>query len=281
MCDIWKELPKKDFQLLQFKKILQDPVFRKTKNISLTGGEPFMVKNLFEYYSYCKSNFPKANFCIGTNGFYTHEILGFLKIVDKKQFSLAVSFDGIKSHNSIRGNNQSKKRVINTIKMIKTNFPEIKITLKFTINHQNYDELFPTAKIAHDLSIPFEIKLLETLSCHQTRIKSKKIMLLTSKMRESIINQFKKILSLGYASNTTFLKQFIKKSKEDIKTCNWPKNKIFIGLDGSVFICRKMDPIGNVFRSSLGDIWCSSGRKNLIQKMNECDDLECLSFIPE
>ena len=270
MCDIWKDKKIVDFHINHFNKILKNPALKKLKNISLSGGEPFMLKNLEKYYSLCKTYFPKANICICTNGYFTDSIKRYLSMFDNDKLSIAVSFDGIDSHNKIRGNPNSMKNLINSVIMIKNEFPKVTVSLKFTANYQNYNELLDSAKFANKLSVPLEIKVIESLNCHQTRIITSVNNVLSQDIIKSLNNQSKKILKLGFVSNVKFLQQLIKKSKKDIKTCNWPSEKLFIGVDGNVWICRKKNNIGNVFINSINEIWFSP--------LKQCNDNTCLSF---
>ena len=148
MCDIWKEHTKKDFSLGLFRDILKDKVLSKINHISFTGGEPFMMNNLEDYYLLTLKHAPKSYFNISTNGYFKDKIIKFLEIADTKRTSITISYDGIKSHDSIRGKKGSAKNLLKTAIEIKKKFPQLRLSLKFTIIPENYFEILSTANQA-------------------------------------------------------------------------------------------------------------------------------------
>ena len=88
MCDIWKERPKKDFDFEVFRRILREKIISNINSISFTGGEPFMMGNLKDYYFVLKKYSPKSYFNINTNGYLTEEIISFYFRIFPRTFSL-------------------------------------------------------------------------------------------------------------------------------------------------------------------------------------------------
>jgi hypothetical protein len=55
---------------------------------------------------------------------------------------------------------------------------------------------------------------------------------------------------------------------------------VFLGVDGKVFLCRKKDPIGNIFDRPFDAIWKTGERNARLREMRACpgDPLE-LGFV--
>jgi len=278
MCDIWKEQPKKDFDLELLKNIIKEKSLKKIKYIGLTGGEPFLIKNFEDYYQIIKKYKPKAFININTNGFFTGKIEKFLKFKNTKKLSLTISYDGIKKHDIVRGKKESAKKVLNTIKMIKEKFLELKTTVKFTITPWNCFELLDVANSAMNMETELQIKMIEELKSYTNRIydlgEKKKF---DKPASNSINQQLEEILKLDIKTNRKYIKELIKKNYQNHKTCNWPVNMIVIGLNGDVFLCRKKSPIGNINHENISDI-IKSKRKDIIKnQINKCNDFDCIS----
>jgi len=274
MCDIWKEEPKREFGLDLFEKIVKDRAFSKIKFISLTGGEPFLMDNLEDYYSVTRKYAPNSYLDISTNGFFTSRTIKFLKNVDTKTTSITISYDGIKSHDTVRGQVGSAATLLKTANQVKKNFPGVGLSLKYTITPMNYDELLSTAKQARDMDISFRFKIMEVLKCAHTRYPGDKPEFKANEI-ELIVKQAKTILTMGIKTNRKYIKSLTSSGKK--LTCNWPEKKVFIGIDGKVWLCRKMEPIG-CLTNTFFDTWFSEQRSLITKKMKQCKDIDCSSF---
>jgi MoaA/NifB/PqqE/SkfB family radical SAM enzyme len=274
----YKSFPKK---LELFKSLLLDKTLDNTKSIALTGGEPFLITNLDDYYLLARKYAPRSYINISTNGYFTDRILKFLKIVDVKRTSVTISYDGVKSHDSIRGVEGSAKRLLETIKNIKKKFPRLKLSLKLTITPENYGEILATAEQCKNLEIPFRFKTMEKLNCHQSRFPSEiDEPNYNKEMLNSIIEQAKKILKLNIKTNRKYIKKLIKKYSGKKVSCNCSTRTLFIGIDGQVFLCRKKEAIGDINKEKLHDIWNSEKKDKIVQEMKECKgDPISLSYI--
>lgn len=279
MCDIWKEEPKKDFSLELFKNILSDKKLKKVKCISLTGGEPFMINHLECYYLVVRDYLPKSFINISTNGYFCERIIEFLNTVNVKKTFITISYDGLYSHDRIRGVKGSATKLRDTCIVIKEKFPKLELTLKFTITPLNYKEVFDTAVYVSSLKIPFHIKMIEELNCHQNRQKpSGKKGVFDEKSIVSIVDQLKAVLATGIDVNKRYLRDLIKKSTKKCLTCNWSTKTWFIGLDGKVFLCRKKDSIGNITEYTISELLNSRKHELVMHQIRNCNDKDCIAY---
>ena len=282
MCGIWEEPNKKNIDLKKYENILKDKILNKIRYIALTGGEPFLLTNLEEYYGLVKKYFPKVYINISTNGFLTKRTINFLNSIDTKRLSITISYDGIKNHDSIRRVNGSREKLLETAVNIKNNHPQIELSLKMTITNENYSEILTTANQCKDLEISFRFKTLEKLNnCQQSRFPAEiKEPNYSKDILDSITKQAKKILDLNIETNTNYVKNLIKKNSGKHLPCSCSTKKLFIAIDGNVFLCRKKEPIGNINIDTLSDIWVSYQKKSIVNDMNNCEDsTQSLSFI--
>jgi len=281
MCGIWAEPQKKVFSLELYKDILKSRTAKFVKHISLTGGEPFLISNLEDYYFATKELKPNASINISTNGFLTEKILKFLGVVDDKQTSITISYDGIKSHNSIRRVNGSAERLLDTAVKIKEHFPNIVLSLKLTITPENYNEILDTAKQCKQLGVPFRFKTMEKINCNHNRYPSDiDEPDYSDKIIDSIANQSRELLNLGIETNRKYIITLLKKYSGKSVKCNCSPRNLFIGIDGKLFLCRKKEPIGDLNHQTFEEIWNSDKKKAVTREMKTCqDNTQSLTYI--
>lgn len=283
MCGIWEEPGKKIFSLALFDKILKSKSMHRLKYMALTGGEPFLLKNLEEYYNVTKKNFPKAHINISTNGFLTERTVKFFEKIDRKKASLTISYDGVISHDYVRRVDGSAKRLIETAINIRDRFPDVELSLKLTVTPYNYKEILDTAKQCKSLNIPFLFKTMEKINCHQNRYTSEiSEPDYSQEMLDSMVAQSKEILRLGIKTNQKYISQLIRRSSgKDVK-CNCSSKVLFIGIDGNVFLCRKKEPIGNVYDKDFDHIWASEKKDLVAAEMKSCKNSSAsITFVHE
>jgi radical SAM protein with 4Fe4S-binding SPASM domain len=109
MCGIWKVKPDNELLLREFEHLLGHPFMGKIKWVNLTGGEPFVRKDLVQLVKALKDRCPELELvAIPTNGFLTrkvvdtvHELLDVLG--HKVLLNVNVSIDAIgEKHDEIR-----------------------------------------------------------------------------------------------------------------------------------------------------------------------------------
>lgn len=281
MCGIWEEPDKKVISLDRFEELLKDKALRKISHIAFTGGEPFLIGNFEEYYRMAREFFPYSHINISTNGYLTQLILKFFHSVGTDRTSVTISYDGKDSHDSIRRVEGSAKRLLETAVRIKQNFPEIKLSLKLTVTNENYGEILSTAVQCKNLEVPFRFKMMEKLNCHHNRFPSDiEGPDYNTAVIDSITDQAKAVLKFGIETNRKYLKRLIRNNSGKNVPCGCSPRTLFIGIDGKVFLCRKRDPIGNIYSQNLNEIWNSEQKNIIVKEMRHCNaSAYGLSFI--
>lgn len=135
-----------DFHL--FSDLLDDYKKKGLFEICLSGGEPFLYKNIFELSEKCNDLFLST--IINTNGIPINaETVKHLSRLDN--IKISVSLDGPeKIHNHIRGSGTYKKTINNIKKLLSASVPTY---INFTASKYNIDFLFETVNLAINLGI--------------------------------------------------------------------------------------------------------------------------------
>lgn len=240
-CGIWKDKKIIEFPLNQIKTLLKE--YPKLKSISITGGEPFLSKNLTQIIKIIQTITPKTHINISTNGTLSKQIESTLTNTITKNLSITISFDGVNSNNIIRGKNSTKK-IQDSIKIIKKHIPHNKIFLKLTVNQENQNEIIETANYAKIQNIYFYLKFIENINCYHSRNNSKtKNVTISDNLKQSIQHLIKNKL----VSNLKYCKNHIKKKPK----CLINKNSLFLESNGNTYMCRYKDKIKNIITSNL------------------------------
>jgi MoaA/NifB/PqqE/SkfB family radical SAM enzyme len=279
MCDIWKEQPKEDFDIDLFERVLRDKLLSHVESICFTGGEPMMAQDLTIYYQITKKYLPESFVNLSTNGSFKARVVKFLEEADVKKTSVTISYDGIHSHDAMRGVKGSARAVLKTASQIRDRYPAVKLALKFTITKWNYQDTLTTARSVSRLRIPFHIKIVEDIRCHQNRMKSLGTDAVFNEEEMAWIRRYsKQLLDDKLVENRVYTATLMRKCRIDALTCTWPTGRLFIGLNGNVFLCRKKEAIGNVVTDNIGDIWKSKQTAKTKDDMRNCQDTGCLSY---
>lgn len=273
MCGIWEDKPKMDIEPGMFEQLLGQKTLSRLRVISFTGGEPFALDKLGDYYRIARARKRHAHINISTNGFYVDRTLNFLAHSRPQNLSITISYDGIRSHDAIRGVEGSAQKLLETAGQIRDGFPGVILSLKMTVTNDNHEEILETARQSRELGIAFRFKTLEKLNCHQGRFPSEiSGPEYSENIIDSITRQAREVLALGIETNSGYLKMLIRMNSGVPVSCNCSARTLFIGVDGKVFLCRRKNEIGNVRQQSLDDIWASCERNAILNQMRHCDE---------
>ncbi len=122
MCGIWKVKPENELLLSEFEHLLGHPFMSDIKWVNLTGGEPFVRKDLVQLVKALKDRCPALELvAIPTNGFLTRKVVDTAKeLLDlpgrKVLINVNVSIDAIKEkHDEIRRTPGGYDKAISTL----------------------------------------------------------------------------------------------------------------------------------------------------------------------
>jgi len=127
MCNIWRWEHKPEMSPAQFREILQDPLFSRIEQLTFTGGEPLLRKDLLELTDVFMEAMPAlATFSFVTNGFLPQRAEEYARaVIDRCEergigLSVSVSLDGVgENHDQIRGVPGGFKKTTETLSRMK------------------------------------------------------------------------------------------------------------------------------------------------------------------
>ena len=245
ICNIWKTTDFSDeLSLSQIKELFSKPYFQDLDTISITGGEPFLRKDLTEIIKLAKNILPKLKrIFLNTNATIIEPVLDVCKLCTSlfSETILSISLDGTETvHNSLRGINNYK----NVLLLIDraSSIKGLKVSLSMTISKGNcsYDELQHVHKLAQKYNTMFSFRFADM---SKTYYKNEDIDLSLSEEKKHIVSKY---ISENGLDNEflAVLKEYIETKKVpfivDENGCNHclaGKEFIFIHPNGSVSPC--------------------------------------------
>jgi MoaA/NifB/PqqE/SkfB family radical SAM enzyme len=146
MCNIWKKSSsgQKELGADEIEDIFADPLLSKLEWIQLSGGEPFLRKDIAEIVRVLLELHPKLHVYISTNGMLPSAIDNFLMETRRyhNRITIGVSVDGIGPlHDSVRGVTKAFQRVVETMEVLRK-YAGVNINVSMTVMPINY-KAFP------------------------------------------------------------------------------------------------------------------------------------------
>lgn len=254
--------------------------------VVLTGGEPFLRKDIFDILNYCRLK--SMRWVITTNGTLINQEIA-LKLVSLGPGHLHFSLDGLEKTNDFFRGAGSFKKTIEAIKTINTlrnkNGFTLSVGVACTVMRQNLTDLFGLLEYADSLNVDvigFQPVLKNNSNTPDRRESDFWVGLDQLNDLDGIIKKIKNYQSrqvkvyqepdLGLL-NKYYLKQL---KKYDWK-CFGGHKTIFIcvGDDGSPLVYTCHGICGNLNKISLKKAWVSPEAKKLRKQSKKCKEL-CL-----
>ena len=246
MCNVWKpeHSSMKDMTPAEIKGVFSQDIFKKVKHVGLSGGEPFLRKDIFDVVKVIVETLPKLrSMSIITNGSLpnnvekTREIKSYLSANDIR-FSLEVSIDGIgEIHDLNRGVKGAFDRTYLNFK--KLNDECLVDTISTTITKINARTLYDNLNFARKHNVLINFRLASSIDrlFNQDKITNftftEEEQLLLIKFLNNLISSYEKRIH-----KKIFYMSLIGQLSGEKRTagCDWRTSK---GLS--------LDPYGNLF----------------------------------
>ncbi len=283
MCDIWKSKEKEE-SYEQIKKIIDEIHSLGVKNITFTGGEPFLRKDIFKIINY--SSKKGLNTTIVTNGTLVNKNL-IKQILKSGLKNIYFSIDGTKNVNDkIRGKEGTFDKTISNMKnLLEVKNKELMVSVISVLMNQNLEDILDLIALVKKMHVDsFVMQPIHSQESESAfSITSEKSDLLIQKSRYKTVNEvmnefirLKKENPSFIENSITYLEQVKRFLKNEKLRFNCLAGFSFCGIDakGNVYPCLYQRPVGNVFDSSLKEIWQSDLYNKTRGKMKTCS--KCL-----
>jgi MoaA/NifB/PqqE/SkfB family radical SAM enzyme/glycosyltransferase involved in cell wall biosynthesis len=283
MCDIRKypTVPEEEISFGQIKEVVDGLSSWGVCGLTLSGGEPFLRKDLLEILNYVTRKVNRV--AIDTNLTLIDEKIAIeLAKLPYRKFHLQVSLDGAtaETHDSIRGVKGCFDKIMNNIRLIhrvnrKMN-SDICMGISSVLMRENLSEIIDLVNLAKELRMknvsimPVMKSNVELRDGNDKQVMNNKELQFLNRVIEELI-EFKKksplLINPEYALKLYpdfFQGKVISNSVKCYAGLMGPN----ICPDGEVFICHYL--IGNINQNSLKDIWHSMQADKVRKITNNC-----------
>jgi MoaA/NifB/PqqE/SkfB family radical SAM enzyme len=280
-CNYWKEKFENELSYDQWLGLIKEIREVGISEIMITGGEPTLFKKLDELVLECKNNNYK-NISITTNSLSLND-RRIDNLVKNGINEFVLSFEGLNTHDKIRGIKGNSLKVIKNIDYLKeVNFKNIKIA--FTIMSANIDEIPDIIEFTKKKKIKILFNLIDDQNYFFNNI-DKSLMTFDensklNRMLDLIKSEIKK--NPEYFSNDInsieYAEEYFKDPKMKSVPCYLGHYGFEIDSNGDFYTnCWSMKPVGNIKQTKLLEIIKSQKFLNQIDDMykKKCDGCSC------
>ena len=268
MCNIWQSREVVDLSIEDWVRLLSSPFFSELRELDVTGGEPFLRKDLLELIdgiSHLKDGSLKKikSLAITTNGFLTHRILELTeKMLERLapkgiHLVMALAMDGVgEIHDKIRNFKDAWTKVNDTIqglKHIRRTTKNLVIGLKTTVLPQNVDQLESISTYADENEL-FTIISPCIITANRYRNIDRKNDLAFSENEIEKMVRFYKSGHFQWNFHRSRLVNYLETGVMK-KSCSAGFNYFFIRSNGEVYPCPLIRvKLGNIKETGIEDL---------------------------
>jgi MoaA/NifB/PqqE/SkfB family radical SAM enzyme len=291
MCNIWRIRPKNEVSLVKWREIMEDEIFTDIRNLTISGGEPFLDEDFVPATKLFIDSMPKLRrLIINTNGFMTEIIADDIEIIaeycNKKNVKLGVnvSIDGVgEVHNKIRGIKGGFEKSFETVKRIGeiSQKYHISVSVSSLILRSNVSRYFEMKKLLGTNGIDGSFQIVGFHDNFLKNLETKKKLSINLSVRDNFLKILADIKdSKGWFNlNKYYWEDMISmygKGTPRTTPCTFLKDDLVIDGLGDVYYCLSVRPIGNFVKEkrSVGEIYFDSHN---IQYRNNLPKTSCKS----
>lgn len=240
MCNIWQNKIKGEVEPNFYHKLPPS-----LKEINITGGEPFLRKDLPEIVAVMKKRCPNARLLINTNGYLVNQIKHIFPHVLKEDphIAMRVSIDGIgETHTQIRGLPQFYENAITTLEYFKEMGVK-DVGISYTLMNKNKHELLKLYDMCEKNDYEFSLTVASDSPIYFGKGKIK----LRPKSDRELQEIFGELIDRQISSNqpkswvrgwfSSKLERFIKTNTRHF-TCDAGKSFFYMDSLGKVYTCH-------------------------------------------
>jgi radical SAM protein with 4Fe4S-binding SPASM domain len=274
MCDIWKNKMENELQPEEYRKLPAS-----LKGINISGGEPFLRKDLPDVIRVIKETCPNARLVISTNGFIPDRIGSLLPDIIRidPKIAVRISIDGMaKTHEEIRGIPEGFHRDMESLELMKK-LGVRDLGLAMTVMETNVEEMPEVYKLANDLGVELSLTIATDSEVFFGDGKDD----LRPKNNGSLKRSFDGIIQSEYTSweprrwfRAWYEKHLIQYTMGHGRPipCDAGKGFFYLDSNGNVYACHILPTVlGNIRENDWEEIWESPGSDEIRRKINGCE----------
>jgi len=270
MCNIWQQSSEDELKPEEYLKLPKS-----LKVVNVTGGEPFIRKDLdVIVHNFVNLN-PSIRIVISSNGFLTEVMRE--RLLKIREFlptiGIGVSLQGIDEvHNSVRGNKDSFKRALASIKMLKDiGIKDIRTGMTFT--EENCGQIKDVYSLAKEMGIQFTGTYAHNSDVYFKTSSNVKTDIDLSQLDEVIRSELKSKSAKSWFRAYYF--QGAKESqagKKKIRQCCAGERFFFLDPYGNVYPCVMLNEVmGNIREfKNLNELFNSPKAEDVRRKVKAC-----------
>jgi Fe-coproporphyrin III synthase len=302
MCHHW-EMPikepsslKREMNLEQIKKFVTES--RKLKDVEIvviTGGEPMLRHDIVDIGAFLSGHYPRASIGVLTNLWDTDLVRRRVAAFHERgveRLWLGSSLDGLEGgHDEVRGRKGSFQGLLESVKMLRREFPKTDFSFSFTITPRNYKELWPAYRLVSEMGIWFGAQMVVN---HQEREapetyvwKDEEIQAVEAQIDLIMLDLSRKEkawerLTDGQPGEHLwlwtrmlywwYLKKYARKPERFFKDCMAGQRYAMLGPEGEVFFCpvNKHREVGNALKQPFDELWTSKKAEDERTYVDSC-----------
>ena len=154
MCNIWKSPAPDEMEPKHYEKLPHS-----LKTINITGGEPFLRKDLVDVLKAVHSSAPSSRIVFSTNGFLTETILKTISEIQSfhDAIGVGVSIDGLEEvHDKVRGSAGAFRKAVSTVEGLKRlGLKDLRVGT--TLTQENVGDVKSVFDLSRKLGVEFSV----------------------------------------------------------------------------------------------------------------------------
>jgi len=281
MCDSWRSITNRELNIYEWKKIIYDfKKWLKHYYVTISGGEPFLYKDVVQIINFASKNGAITN--ITTNGTLMSKDTA-SAVINSGLNSITFSLDSPyeQKHDFIRGVSGTYRKVIQSINLFRYS-KRVKRFIATILTDMNTKEISDLIKMAKNNCVdgiyfqPLTFKLIHNSEKNRL-LRINKLWPKNQKKIEKSINQIIKFKMKNYLIQNSIehlelIKQYYSdgEQKEILPVCQNGIKSINIEPNGDVQLCSFMNNIGNASKKGVKEVLYSVESKQSREIIQSC-----------
>jgi MoaA/NifB/PqqE/SkfB family radical SAM enzyme len=278
-CNIWKYdkalALREEITLEELERnLFRSPALAGVVDVGITGGEPFLRRDLVAVYASLCRHFPQAHIGAVTNGLPVDRVVATMSEVvglhAGRSFSVLISLDGYgDTHDQVRGVPGNFARVLKLVDQLKATVPAVDLGFSHTITPTNVDGSLRCYELARDLGVGFMYRLAHEAPYLRnegqpiwTPDRLAAVRPVVAELNRRLMadqSLAARLANIHYARNAFYddLMSYFDAPRRTTP-CYSGTHSFLLGHDGEVYPCISLPhSMGNLRRQSFDEIWYS------------------------